>query len=102
VHRIVDSIGSPATVSRGRRDYVTANLTGRGLYVPRFDSPEQPPNSAGSTTSTRPPSSSSPTGRTNATDLVAALRSEAGRNPHDRAFIDLVGELSTRSEANCI
>ena len=34
-------------------------------------------------------------------DLGAALRSEAGRNRHDRAFIDLVGELSTRSEANC-
>jgi hypothetical protein len=33
-----------------------------------------------------------------AKDLVAALRSEAGRNPHDRALIDLVGELSTRSE----
>lgn len=32
-----------------------------------------------------------------AKDLVAALRSEAGRNPHDRALSDLVGELSTRS-----
>jgi hypothetical protein len=34
-----------------------------------------------------------------AKDLVAALRSEAGRNPYDRALTDLVGELSTRSEA---
>jgi hypothetical protein len=33
-----------------------------------------------------------------ATEIVAALRSEAGRNPHDRALSDLVGELSTRSE----
>ena len=33
-----------------------------------------------------------------AKDVVAALRSEAGRNPHDRALTDLVGELSTRSE----
>jgi hypothetical protein len=33
-----------------------------------------------------------------ATDIVAALRSEAGRNPYDRALSDLVGELSTRSE----
>jgi hypothetical protein len=30
--------------------------------------------------------------------LVAALRSEAGRNPYDRALTELVGELSTRSE----
>ena len=29
---------------------------------------------------------------------VAIMRAEAGRNPHDRAFHDLVGELSTRSE----
>lgn len=34
----------------------------------------------------------------NAKDLVANLRAEAGRNPHDRALTDLVGELSTRSE----
>jgi len=33
-----------------------------------------------------------------ATDIVAALRSEAGRNPYDRALSDLVGELSTRSD----
>jgi hypothetical protein len=33
-----------------------------------------------------------------ATDVVAALRSEAGRNPYDRSLADLVGELSTRSE----
>ena len=34
-----------------------------------------------------------------AKDLVAALRSMAGRNPYDRALSDLVGELSTRGDA---
>ena len=29
---------------------------------------------------------------------MAILRSEAGRNPHDRDLTDLVGELATRSE----
>ena len=29
---------------------------------------------------------------------VAILRTEAGRDPHDKALHDLVGELSTRSE----
>jgi len=29
---------------------------------------------------------------------VAALRSQAGRNPYDQELSDLVGELSTRSE----
>jgi hypothetical protein len=33
-----------------------------------------------------------------ANDLVADLRTEAGRNPHDRGLQDLVGELSTRSQ----
>ncbi|MGO9191340.1 MAG: hypothetical protein ACLP8X_23195 [Streptosporangiaceae bacterium] len=33
-----------------------------------------------------------------AQDTVAILRSEAGRNPHDRALSGLIGELSTRSE----
>ena len=30
---------------------------------------------------------------------MAILRSEAGRDPHDRGLTDLVGELSTQSEA---
>jgi hypothetical protein len=33
-----------------------------------------------------------------ARDVVAALRSAAGRNPYDRDLSDLVGELSTQSE----
>ncbi|MBT9608284.1 MAG: helix-turn-helix domain-containing protein [Microbacteriaceae bacterium] len=34
-----------------------------------------------------------------ARDTVAALRIEAGRNPFDRGLTDLIGELSTRSDA---
>jgi MmyB-like transcription regulator ligand binding domain len=34
-----------------------------------------------------------------AAEVVALLRSEAGRDPYDRALSDLVGELSTQSEA---
>ncbi|MFC5823513.1 transcriptional regulator [Nonomuraea insulae] len=33
-----------------------------------------------------------------ANDAAAMLRLEAGRNPHDEALIELVGELSTQSE----
>jgi hypothetical protein len=33
-----------------------------------------------------------------ASDIVAILRAEAGRNPYDRALSDLIGELATRSE----
>jgi len=31
-------------------------------------------------------------------DIAAMLRSEAGHNPHDKQLIELIGELSTRSE----
>jgi hypothetical protein len=33
-----------------------------------------------------------------ASDTVAILRTEAGRDPYDRGLSDLVGELSTRSD----
>jgi hypothetical protein len=33
-----------------------------------------------------------------ASECVAAMRSAAGRDPYDRDFTDLVGELSTRSD----
>lgn len=98
VQRIVDSIGAPAAVSNMRGDYLTANALGRALYAPLFDSPEQPPNSARFTFLDPAAQQFFPDWDKNAKDLVANLRAEAGRNPHDRALIDLVGELSTRSE----
>ncbi len=38
-----------------------------------------------------------------ANEVVAILRSEAGRNPHDRDLTSLIGELSTQNEppVNC-
>ena len=98
VQRIVDTIGSPATVSNTRGDYLTANALGRALYAPLYDSPGQPPNSARFTFLDPAAQEFFVDWEKAAKDVVAALRSEAGRNPHDRALTDLVGELSTRSE----
>jgi transcriptional regulator with XRE-family HTH domain len=98
VQRIVDSIGSPATVSNMRADYLTASALGRALYAPLFESREQPPNSARFTFLDTAAQQFFTDWEKAAKDLVAALRSEAGRNPHDRALTDLVGELSMRSE----
>ena len=98
VQRIVDSIGSPATVSNMRADYLTANALRRALYAPLFESREQPPNSARFTFLDPAAQQFFTDWEKAAKDLVAALRSEAGRNPHDRALTDLVGELSMRSE----
>jgi transcriptional regulator with XRE-family HTH domain len=98
VQQILDRIDAPATLSSERGDYVAANGLGRALYAPLFDSVEQPPNSARFTFL-------DPVAQTffidwdqSARDLVANLRALAGRDPHDRALSDLVGELSTRSE----
>jgi transcriptional regulator with XRE-family HTH domain len=99
VQRILDSIGSPATVSDMRCDYLAANQLGRALYAPLFESREQPPNSARFTFLDPTAQEFFVDWEKAAKDLVAALRSMAGRNPYDRALSDLVGELSTRSDA---
>ena len=99
MQRILDSIAAPATVSNMRGDYLAANQLGRALYAPLFDSREQPPNSARFTFLDPVAQSFFIDWEKAAKDLVANLRSQAGRNPYDRALSDLVGELSTRSDA---
>jgi hypothetical protein len=85
VQRIVDSMGSPATVSNTRGDYLTANSLGRALYAPVFDRREQRPNAARFTFLDPAAQQFFTEWDRAAKDLVAALRSEAGRNPYDRA-----------------
>ena len=98
MQRILDSIDAPATVSNMRCDYLAANQLGRALYAPLFESREQPPNSARFTFLDPAAQEFFVDWEKAAKDLVAALRSMAGRNPYDRALSDLVGELSTRSD----
>ena len=99
VQRILESIDAPATVSNMRCDYLAANQLGRALYAPLFDSREQPPNSARFTFLDPAAQEFFIDWEKAAKDLVAALRQMAGRNAYDRALSDLVGELSTRSDA---
>jgi transcriptional regulator with XRE-family HTH domain len=97
--RILESITAPASISNMRCDYLAANQLGRALYAPLFESREQPPNSARFTFLDPAAQEFFVDWEKAAKDLVGALRSIAGRNPYDRALSDLVGELSTRSEA---
>jgi transcriptional regulator with XRE-family HTH domain len=99
VLRILDSMTAPAIVRNSRVDYLAANALGRALYAPLFDSREQPPNSARFTFLDPAAQEFYVDWERVAKDLVAHLRSEAGRNPYDRGLSDLVGELSTRSQA---
>ena len=97
VLRILDSLAAPAIVRNSRVDYVAANALGRALYAPVFESREQPANSARFTFLDPAAREFYVDWERTAKDLVAHLRSEAGRNPYDRGLSDLVGELSTRS-----
>jgi transcriptional regulator with XRE-family HTH domain len=99
VQRILDSLTAPATVSNMRCHYLAANQLGRALYAPLFESREEPPNSARFTFLDPTAQEFFLDWEKAAKDLVGALRSMAGRNPYDRALSDLVGELSTRSDA---
>jgi len=99
VQRIVDAMAAaPAYVRNGRGDILAANQLGYALYSEMYLSPTRPVNTARFTfLDPCAPSFFSDWERV-ANDVVAALRSEAGRDPYDRALSDLVGELSTQSE----
>jgi transcriptional regulator with XRE-family HTH domain len=100
VQRILDSMTiTPAYLRNGRMDILAANQLGRALYAPVFDSSAQPPNHARFIFLDPGATEFFAEWDRAAGDTVALLRAEAGRNPHDRALSNLIGKLSTRSEA---
>lgn len=103
VRRLLELMADvPVLVNSGNGDVVAANPLGRALFAPLFTSP--------TTSAGRHPNHGrfiflDARSRDFWTDWeqaadnnVAALRTEAGRDPYDRTLTDLVGELSTRSE----
>jgi transcriptional regulator with XRE-family HTH domain len=100
VQWMLDSMtASAAFAENGRLDALGANRLGRALYPALFGTTRrQPANWARFVfLDAEAPSFYGDWDRA-AKDCVAILRSEAGRNPHDRELSDLVGELATRSE----
>ncbi|WNV87433.1 helix-turn-helix transcriptional regulator [Umezawaea sp. Da 62-37] len=99
VQQVLDAIrDAPAWVRNGRHDIVAVNHLGRALYSPVLADPRRPAN----TTRFLYLDPAAPDFFVDwdriANDAAAMLRLEAGRAPHDRKLIELVGELSTRSE----
>ena len=98
VQRLLDSMtGTAAFLRNGRLDILAANQLGYALYAPAFGDPARPVNlarfiflDARSTEFYRDWDGI-------AHAAVGSLRAEAGRNPHERALTELVGELSVRS-----
>jgi len=100
VQRILDSMATaPAYVRNGRLDLLAWNRLGRALYSPVLTSPAQPANTARFMFADPDAPDFYLDWERHAQDVVAVLRSEAARNPHDRALSGLVGELSSRSQA---
>lgn len=91
---------APAFVRNGRMDIVAANLLGRALYSPIYDAyaSNDTPNIARFQFLDPAAREFHPNWDAAADTTVAIMRTEAGRDPHDRALQDLVGELATRSE----
>jgi hypothetical protein len=99
LQQLLDAITEvPAFVRNGRLDLLTANRVGRALYSQQLDSLFGPPNAARFVFLDPRAATFYVEWERVATDTVAVLRAEAGRDPYDRALSDLVGELSTRSD----
>ncbi|MET0764387.1 MAG: helix-turn-helix transcriptional regulator [Blastococcus sp.] len=89
----------PAIVNSGTLDLLTANPLGRALFAPVLADPARPVNHARFCFLDPRAHDFWLDWDRAADDSVAALRLQAGRDPYDRRLTDLVGELSTRSDA---
>jgi transcriptional regulator with XRE-family HTH domain len=98
VQRILDSISGPAYVRNVRGDVVATNQLARALFADIHGRGGTGFNMARFLFLDPRSRDFFVRWEAVARDFVAAMRIEAGRNPHDRALTDLVGELSTRSE----
>jgi len=100
VQRLLDAMTmAPAYVRDGRLDVLGTNPLGRAVFAPLFDTAARVPNIARFIFLDRAAQDFYVEWEQLAGDTVALLRAEAGRDPYDRALTDLIGELSTRSEA---
>lgn len=78
-------------------DLLAANLLARAFYSPVYDMPGAPPNLAKFVFLDERAPEFHPDWEAFADVTVAILRTEAGRDPHNKDLHDLIGELSTRS-----
>ncbi|MFB9890790.1 helix-turn-helix transcriptional regulator [Planobispora takensis] len=99
IQQVLDAItDAPAWVRNGRHDIVAMNRLARALYAPVLADPRRPANTTRFLYLNEAARDFFVDWDRIANDAAAMLRLEAGRNPHDRALIELIGELSTRSE----
>lgn len=99
VQQVLDAItDAPAWVRNARHDMLAANRLARALYAPLLADPRRPANNARFVYLDPASRDFFTDWDRGADDIAAMLRSEAGRNPYDKQLVELIGELSTRSE----
>ncbi|WP_211127965.1 helix-turn-helix transcriptional regulator [Streptomyces yatensis] len=97
--RALDAIAfGPAFVRNGRMDVLATNALGRAFYDEVFDGPGQG-NLARHCFLDERAQAFYPHWEAAADITVSILRTEAGREPRDKQLHDLIGELSTCSDA---
>jgi transcriptional regulator with XRE-family HTH domain len=100
IQHLLDSMTTAvAFVSNGRLDLVAVNPLGRAFFTSLLDAPDRPANMARFCFLDPRAEEFYPDWEAIADATVAILRTEAGRDPYNRALTDLVGELATRSGA---
>jgi len=97
-HMLDAMTDAPAFIRNGRLDVLATNRLGHALYAPVFTNPAIGANLARFRFLDPAAADFFPDGQESANTTVALLRTEAGRDPYNRALTDLVGELSTRSD----
>ncbi|OFI39141.1 transcriptional regulator [Arthrobacter sp. SW1] len=96
---VLDAVtAGPAFIRNGRMDLVAVNSLARAFYKDVYDMPGQPPNLARYTFLDERSKHFYADWDAAADITVAILRTEAGRDPHNKELHELIGELSTRSE----
>ncbi|MFJ2506090.1 transcriptional regulator [Microbacterium sp. NPDC087592] len=88
----------PVYVQNGRLDAVATNALGRALFSEMLDGAPAPANAARFIFLESRAQTFYRDWDAQTRQIVAVLRTEAGRSPYDRRLSDLVGELSTRSD----
>ena len=99
IQQVLDAItDAPAWARNARHDMLTANRMARALYAQLLADPRRPANNARFVYLDPAARDFFADWERSADDIAAMLRSEAGRNPRDKQLIELIGELSTRSQ----
>ena len=99
VQQLIDAMGNvPVFIQNGRLDAVATNRLGAALFSEMFVMPQRPMNAARFIFLDPRAQVFYREWESNARQIVALLRAEAGRSPYDRILTDLVGELATRSD----